>query len=180
MIVEGFSEESLRKIAEKKINYRRSVKIHVSIYILINILLFLINFFFTPFIVSNNLIISEVWFIYPLLGWFIGLSVHITSYLLYARGVLPLAKRGVIFHINVYLTVILLLTVINYITYPLFYWVIFPLIFWGAGVIIHIIIYRLYFKETKTEGGETGKSKKEKEIEKEIEKMKKRVLKNKK
>ena len=108
------------------------------------------------------------------LGWFIGLCIHTVSYSLYAKGVYPMAKRGGIYHITVFLSVMLFLVVINYATLPTYYWVLFPAIFWGIGLIAHIIIYNIYLTEKITKEG-TTKSKKEKAIEKEMDKMKKKM-----
>ena len=165
---QGFSEESLRRIAEQKINYRRSVKIHWTAFLLVNILLFIIN------VLTAGFILEGLWSIYPLLGWFIGVAMHTVSYSLYAKGVYPMGKRGVIYHLTGYLTVMLLLLVINILTLPNFYWVIFPAIFWGVGLIAHMIVYNIYFKEKLTDTGDV-KSKKEKAIEKEMEKMRRRM-----
>jgi len=44
----GFSEENLRKIAAQKVSFRFSVKMHVVLYIIVNIMLFLVNYIFTP------------------------------------------------------------------------------------------------------------------------------------
>ncbi|MHA1148934.1 MAG: 2TM domain-containing protein [Promethearchaeota archaeon] len=165
-----FSEEALRDIAAKKVSYRYSVKIHFSIYILVNILLFIINFFTS----GMYLDFTRLWSLYPLLGWGIGVAMHCTAYLMYANGVYPMAKRGVIFHIVAYLLVILLLAVTNLMTAPAFLWVIYPAIFWGAGLIAHIIVYIIYFRSKITPDGE-AKSKKERQIEKEMEKMKKKM-----
>lgn len=166
-----FSEESLKKIAEQKINYRYSLKIHLVGYILVNTLLLIINLFTINFDVSS---INKLWVIYPVLGWFIGLCIHTVAYSLYAKGVYPMAKRGVIYHLTAFLTVMLFLVVINYATLPTYYWVLFPAIFWGIGLIAHIIIYNIYFTEKITKEG-TTKSKKEKAIEKEMDKMKKKM-----
>ena len=166
---QGFSEESLRKIAEQKVNYRRSVKIHWIVFLLVNILLFSIN------ILTSGIYLDRLWAFYPLFAWFIGISMHSISYSLYARGVYPMGKRGVIYHITAYLTVMLLLVVINMLTLPSFYWVIYPAIFWGGGgVLLHIFVYNIYFKEKLTEKGEV-KSRKERAIEKEMQKMRKRM-----
>ena len=175
----GFSEESLRKIAEQKVNYRRSVKIHWSLYLLTNLLLFIINFFTTGWRYIAAPIqeaISHFWAFYPLLGWFVGLAIHTVAYLLYANGVYPMAKRGVFFHFTAYLTTIFLLTMINFMTLPTFYWVVYPALFWGLGFVTHLIVYMVYYKGELTEEGE-AKSKKEKAVEREMEKMRKKMKK---
>ncbi|MFX1593195.1 MAG: 2TM domain-containing protein [Promethearchaeota archaeon] len=160
----AFSEESLRKIAAQKVSFRFSVKIHIAVYILVNILLFTVNLLFTP---------EFYWFFFPCFSWLIGVTLHTLAYILYARGVYPMAKRGVIYHLTSYIFVMFFLFIINFLTFPMFYWVIFPAIFWGAAVIFHIILYMQYFSGKTEEGGKL-RSRKEKAIEKELEKMRKR------
>lgn len=160
----GFSEESLRIIAAQKVSFRFSVKIHTVIFIVVNILLFIVNIFFTP---------GLYWFFFPLFSWLIGLSMHTLSYILYARGVYPMAKRGVIYHLGSYIFVMLFLFIINFITLSGFYWVVFPAIFWGTAVILHIIIYLLYYSR-KAETSGKRQSRKERAIEKELEKMRRK------
>ena len=161
-MVDSFSEESLRKIAERKVQFRQTVKTHAAAFLIVNALLIAVNLIFSA---------GYYWFLFPLFGWFIGLSLHYTAYLMYANGVYPYMKRGVYFHIVAFATVMLLLVVINLMTTSI-YWVIYPAIFWGAGLIAHIVIYVVNYKGD-VEKGET-KSKKEKLIEKEMQKMRKK------
>ncbi len=160
----GFSEESLRKIAAQKISFRISVKIHLTIFIVVNLLLLIVNVFFTP---------DFYWIIFPFFSWLIGINMHALAYILYARGVYPMGKRGVIYHLTSYIFVMIFLFVVNLTTFPEFYWVIFPSIFWGAAVIIHILVYIQYYSR-KAEPTGKWKSRKEKAIEKELEKMRKK------
>jgi hypothetical protein len=160
----AFSEESLRKIAEQKVSFRFSVKIHVVVFIIVNILLISINLIFTK---------DFLWFLFPLFSWLIGLNMHFLTYILYARGVYPMAKRGVIYHVDSYIFVMLFLFIINFLTFSMFYWVVFPAIFWGTAVLLHIIFYIQYLSGKAEEGGKF-KSRKERAIEKELEKMKKK------
>jgi len=164
----GFSEESLRRIASQKISYRVSVKLHIAIFITVNILLYLVNILATP---------GLYWIIYPFFSWLIGINMHAIGYLLYARGVYPMAKRGVIFHVVSFVSVMLFLFIINFTTLPDYYWVIFPSIFWGTGVALHIIIY-IHFFSGKVEKSGKYSSRKERAIEKELEKMRKKQQKN--
>ena len=158
---EGFSEESLRKIAEHKVNFRMSVQIHAACYVAVNLLLVAINLIFSPLV---------IWFFYPLLGWFAGLAIHIGSYSMYANGVYPMAKRGVYYHLIAYVTVNPLLIATNFFTSWLILWFLYPLCFWAAGFIIHAIIYNVYYRGEVTKDGE-GKSRKEKAVEKEMGKI---------
>ncbi len=161
----GFSEESLRKIAQQKVNFRYSVRIHLSVYLIVSTLLLIIN------LVSSPL---HLWIIYPFFGWLIGVSIHTLSYILYARGVFPMAKRSVIFHLDAYLFTILLLILINVFTLPEILWVLYPIIFWGIALIFHIVTYLLYYQRKIDEHGKLY-SKRTRAIEKELEKMKKRL-----
>ncbi|MFX0009377.1 MAG: 2TM domain-containing protein [Candidatus Hermodarchaeota archaeon] len=163
----GFSEESLKRIAQQKVNFRLSVRIHVGVYIIVSLLLLAINLMFSP---------SFLWIIFPFLGWLVGVVMHSVAYIVYAKGVFPIAKRGLIFHFTAYIFVILLLLVINWYTYPIFYWVYFPIIFWGAALILHMIAYFTYYRGRIDEQGK-GISRRERAIQKELEKMKQRMKK---
>ena len=167
----GFSEENLRRIAALKIKFRLSVKIHLIAYILGIVLLISINVIFTPFL---------LWAIFPIFGWLIGLVMHLTAYIVYARGVYPIAKRGVIFNTVAYIVVILFLFIINnYINLIIpdipywFYWSAIPAFFWGLGLIIHYIIYKGFFNKKLYEEGER-QSRMDRAIEKEMHKLRKK------
>lgn len=166
----GFSEENLRRIAALKIKFRLSVKIHLTAYILTIVLLISINALFTPFF---------LWVIFPIFGWLIGLMIHLTAYIVYARGVYPIAKRGVIFNAVAYIFVILFLFIINDYTnlmlnVPfLFYWSAFPAFFWGLALIIHYIVYLGFYNKKLYEEAER-KSRMERAIEKEMQKLRKK------
>ena len=160
----GFSEENLRIIAAQKVSFRFSVKIHLGIFITVNVLLLVFNHFFTPGI---------YWIIYPFFSWLIGLNIHVLSYILYARGVSPIAKRGIIYHLDSYIFVMLFLLIINLTTYSDFYWVIFPAIFWGIGVIVTLILYILYYDRRVEKTGKF-RTRKERAIEKEMEKIRRK------
>jgi len=157
----NFSEESLRKIAEEKINYRISVKIHVTAFFLVNFLLFVINALATP---------SIWWVIYPFLGWGTGVILHITSYIMYARGVYPWNKRFVLYNVISYASVMVLLLSIDFVNTGGILWAYIPGFFWGLGVLAHIIIYLVYYSERITKEGKTI-SKRERAIERELAKI---------
>ena len=163
----AFSEESLYEIARSKVNFRLSVKVHVYVFLVVSVLLLTINLIFSP---------SILWVIYPFFGWFIGVVLHTTAYIVYAKGVYPIAKRGIIFHTCAFIFVMLYLFIINLITIPTYYWAIYPLIFWGAAFVIHNIAYFVYYRGKIDDQGKT-KSRRERAIEKEMEKMRKRMKK---
>jgi hypothetical protein len=161
----GFSEEHLRRIALKKVQFRMSIKIHIGVFLVVNTLLLILNLIFNP---------TPLWVIFPFFGWLIGLAEHITTYIVYARGIYPGAKRAVFFHSVAYIFVILYLFIINIMVTPDFYWVLFPTIFWGAGLIIHLILYFIYRRPSVDSEG-ILKSKTDRAVEKELEKMKKKM-----
>jgi hypothetical protein len=155
----------LRKIAQQKVNFRYSVKIHVGVYLVVSILLLSINLLFSPL---------YLWIIYPFFGWLIGIVIHFVSYILYARGVYPMAKRGIIFHLVAYLFTNLFLTIINFFTLSYYVWVLFPIIFWGIALFIHLLIYIIYYSPKKIDDVSKPTTKRSQAIEKELEKMKKK------
>jgi len=166
----GFSEENLRRIAALKIKFRLSVKIHLTAYVLTIVLLISVNVLFTPFF---------AWVIFPIFGWLIGLVIHITAYLVYARGVYPIAKRGVIFNTVSYIVVILFLFIINNFINAMpnvqtwFLWSAFPAFFWGLALIIHYIVYKGFYNKKLYEEGEK-QTRMERAIEKEMNKLRKK------
>ncbi|MFO8019717.1 MAG: 2TM domain-containing protein [Promethearchaeia archaeon] len=181
-----FSEEALREIAAKKVTYRRSVQIHWALFVLVNILLFTVNFFsiseisiVTAQIGKFKFPIMQLWAFFPLFGWFIGIAMHSVAYICYATGVYPMAKRGVLFHATAYLSVTLLLVMINLIFPPHeLWWVFYPGFFWLIAVIIHFVIYMIYYRGDISETGKY-RSRKERAIEKEMKKIRRKMKKSK-
>jgi hypothetical protein len=53
--------------AKERVSALRGLYIHLIVYIVINLLLFLINMIFSP---------ATLWFIWPLLGWGIAIALH--------------------------------------------------------------------------------------------------------
>lgn len=164
-----FSEESLRRIASQKISFRYSVKIHAIAYILVNISLITINAIFIP----DIFLLSNWWAIYPALGWLIGLMIHASAYVLYARGTSD-ATQGIVLHLVAYIFTTIFLLVIDFITTATLDWVFYPALFWGLGILGHLIISALVTKE-KAPKVEEKPSKKERAIEKEMEKMRRKT-----
>jgi hypothetical protein len=55
--------------------------------------------------------------------------------------------------------------------YDPYAWFLFPLVFWGAGLLIHLAVYLIFYRSKFDKEG-IKQSKREKAIEREIEKMK--------
>ena len=160
---QSLPDQELRKIAEKKVVFRYSVKIHVIIFVLVNIVLLLINLLTTPFF----------WVVFSFFGWLIGVAIHCLSYILYTRGVYPMGKRALLYTITAYIFGMLLLFVANYITLGVINWALYPAFFGGIGVLVYIFIYLIFFRAKLANDGEK-KSKIEKAVDKEMEKLAKK------
>ena len=64
------NEEFKYQRAEKRVEALRGFYIHVGVYVLVNLLLFLINITASP---------ESLWFFWPLLGWGIAVVLHAFS-----------------------------------------------------------------------------------------------------
>ena len=157
-------DESLRKIAEQKVMFRYSVKVHATLFFLSNILLFILNLVFTPEI---------LWIVFPFFAWLIGLAIHYLSYILYVRGVYPNTKRTMFYLITAYMFGMTFLFVTNYVTLGVINWALYPALFGGAAVLIYIILYFLFFRKKLTDSGIII-SRLDKAVEKEMEKIAKK------
>lgn len=87
-----------------------------------------------------NLITSPdfPWFLFPAIGWGIGLGIHFWNVLLSSTTQKMNRRwRGFLGHLGPYLVVISALAMINSITSPDFFWFLFPAVAWGVGLGIH-------------------------------------------
>ena len=66
-----------RAAAEKVVETRIGLFIHLLVYVLVNAGLIVINLILTP---------ENYWFIWPLLGWGLGVLLHIALVLAFPRG----------------------------------------------------------------------------------------------
>jgi len=53
--------------AKERVTALRSFYVHLAVYLVVNLLLLMINLLVSP---------STLWFIWPLLGWGIGIALH--------------------------------------------------------------------------------------------------------
>ncbi|NVM53244.1 MAG: 2TM domain-containing protein [Candidatus Helarchaeota archaeon] len=166
------SEESLRRIAEQKVSFRYSVKIHTISYILINIVLIAYNAISTP----NISLLSNWWAIYPALGWLVGLVIHASAYGLYVRGTND-ATSGIVIHLVAYSFTILFLVVIDLISNAILDWAFYPAMFWALGIIGHLIVSLWVTREKSPEVKEVKQkiSRMDRAIEKEMKKMREKT-----
>ena len=157
------TEDDLRQIAEYKVMFKKSILMHLFWFVAVNIMLVAINLIFSP---------VYLWFIFALIGWpIIGVIMHGTVYVLFSRGVTPGEKRGLIYHIASYVSVIPVLVIINTFTVGDYLWVLYPIFFWGVGLVFHTAIYSMLSSgKTIVDGVEL--SKKEMQVERELQRMK--------
>jgi hypothetical protein len=70
------SKEELYKMAKKRVNIKKGFAIHAGVYFVVNFFLFAMNIL-TFF--SNDPDGRYPWFLWPVLGWGIGLGCHYIS-----------------------------------------------------------------------------------------------------
>ena len=87
--INEFNDSSVRRIAKQMIVRRYVVILHCWIYVFTNLLLFVINF------LTNGL--DYWWFLWPVTGWGLALSVHGFSYWIYTKGIVNIAKQDSMF-----------------------------------------------------------------------------------
>ena len=154
----GFSEESLKIIALKKVRFRLSLQIHSGLFLVIGTMNLGINLIYRDYPFSNlffSLIFVSIWFVF--------LSLHGTAYLIYAHGIYPKVKRGYYYNLLAFLSSIplQLTTMLVIIIGPI----------WSMVVLIHYITYRIISRKVGIKEG-IKKTHLQRLVEKEMEKMK--------
>ncbi|MBN1344662.1 MAG: 2TM domain-containing protein [Phycisphaerae bacterium] len=69
--------EDAYNMARKRVNAKIGLYIHGVVYVVVNVLLFLIN------LLTSR---ETLWFIWPLMGWGIGLLLHATIICAFSEG----------------------------------------------------------------------------------------------
>ena len=62
--------------AKEKVAALKDFYVHLSVYVIVNLGLFLINMIVSP---------DGLWFLWPLMGWGVGLAIHALSVLGFGR-----------------------------------------------------------------------------------------------
>ena len=132
--------------------HKRAFLIHLLFYIAANAVLVTINLLSNP---------ETVWFIWPLIGWGIAVAAHALTVYLEIKstksGLLSSADaRSFVSHLFVYLSVMLLLAVINLRSAPDEIWFHWPLLGWGLGVFLHGLTIRSASKNTGVAAPQPG------------------------
>lgn len=115
------------------VSANRGVKAHWIVYLAVNGFLMLINFL-TGFNGGN------FWFLYPLLSWGIGISIHTSVIYIISRYPFK-SDRGFYIHFAVILIVSVYLILLNFITGDNYLWFAWPVTAMGIGVGEHFVAY---------------------------------------
>lgn len=112
---------------------RRVFLIHLAVYAAVVALLAGLNLWFAP---------GNLWFIWVLLGWGIGVAAHGTALFLRTahrreRIFIDLKARSFTVHAFAYVAVNLLLFIVNLTVTPKVWWFYWVTLGWGAGIIAH-------------------------------------------
>jgi biotin-(acetyl-CoA carboxylase) ligase len=103
---------------------------HLGPYVIVIGMLAIINLLTSP---------SYPWFLFPALGWGIGLAIHFWSVVLSTMTQnLSRKWRGFLSHLGPYMIVIGCLAAINLLTSPSYPWFLWPAMGWGIGVALHL------------------------------------------
>ena len=118
----------------------RGFLIHLGVYVLVVGLLAALNLYRNP---------DDLWFIWVLLGWGIGVAAHGLAILLQRSGrreeiFTDRRKRSFLVHLFAYVAVNALLIVVNLLYSPGYYWFLFLLIGWGVLLAAHA--YAAFFR----------------------------------
>jgi hypothetical protein len=73
----GMSEEEIYELAKKRVEEKKGFFVHLTVYILVNIMLVLIWWF-----AAGG---GFPWFLFPLIGWGIGLLMHFLGTFVFGR-----------------------------------------------------------------------------------------------
>lgn len=123
---------------------------HVALYVVANAIMVAINLM-QPVGEGGT---RNLWFMWPLLGWGIGLAAHGLALYMHeaARRGSALADprvQGLVVHAFAYVCVNALLIYVDATTTPGKWWFFWPLLGWGAGLLTHVLSVRRDLRRSK-------------------------------
>ncbi len=131
-----FNENSLRRIAKEVVVRKFVLILHIWVYCLVNLLLFVINYFTYP---------EYFWCLWPLTAWLMILIGHFFAHMMFRRGIVDLHTVFILYHMMFFVAINLFLIFTNWFTtahenlrFTWSFWVIGP---WSVLFIIHLIVY---------------------------------------
>ena len=131
-----FNNNSLRRIAKEVVVRKFVLILHIWVYFLVNLLLFVINYFTFP---------EYFWCLWPITAWLMILFGHIYSHMMFRKGVVDLHSVFILYHLMFFIGINLFLIFANWFTtihessrLTWVWWIIGP---WSMAFIIHLIVY---------------------------------------
>jgi hypothetical protein len=111
----------------------RAFLIHLAAYVAVTAICAAVNLWFAP---------ENLWFVWVLLGWGIGVAAHGLALLLRTthrreRIFIDRKARGFAVHLFAYVAVIVLLFIVNLTVTPNVWWFYWVALGWGAGLAFH-------------------------------------------
>ena len=141
-MVEEIDKETLRGIARKILFWKWSLFVHVINYIACIII---IAIYMSLFRLDPSIILHTAF------GWGIGVAFHASIYIVVVKPIKGFWATTAFMHSVVFIVVNVYLVIINVIYTPRILWFPYPLIGWGIGLGIHILIARTVRREEKKE-----------------------------
>ncbi|MGH6735431.1 MAG: 2TM domain-containing protein [Methyloceanibacter sp.] len=111
----------------------RILLIHIAAYVAVVVICAAVNFWLSP---------DNLWFVWVLLGWGIGVAAHGLAFWLRTthrreRVFVDPKARGFTVHLFAYLAVVILLFIVNLTVTPNVWWFYWVALGWGAGAAFH-------------------------------------------
>ncbi|MHA1678839.1 MAG: 2TM domain-containing protein [Promethearchaeota archaeon] len=133
---ENFSKYHGKNSHLNEVAAKKGLKAHWISYLAVNALLMLINL-----LTMRHFSIRSLWFLYPLLSWGIGISIHSSVIFINLRYPYK-SDRGFYIHFAVILTVSVYLLLLNIITWPYYPWFAWPVAAMAVGIGEHYAAYK--------------------------------------
>lgn len=131
---EGLDKDDVHSIAKRVLFWRWSLVTHILIYLVALV------------IIGVNLVdqgIDLLVLIHPAMGWLVAVAFHGAIYMVIVKPIKGFYSYTAVLHLTVYIVVCIYLVILNVIFIPGVPWSLFPILGWGIGVGIHLIIMYL-------------------------------------
>lgn len=117
--------------ANRRIFWQSSFIFHIPVYI-IGVILIGVQF--------SILGIDSTLLVYPIMGWLIGLCVHLAIFICVWKNITDFWKWTALLHLGAYIPTSILLVIINTLILPEFLWSVIAMGGWGIGFGVHLLI----------------------------------------
>ncbi len=128
---EQYHDDDVRLIAKRIIFWRWSLVTHFLIYLVSLVIIGI-------YIANQGL--DLLLLIHPAMGWLIGIAFHAAIYYVYLNRVKGFFAITALLHTPVYIITSIYLVILNVVFLPGAPWSLFPILGWGIGLGIHLLI----------------------------------------